>query len=225
MKQQPPAPVLRKKWLSFAAEVWNDHDFWIKVLAVKGGAGAVVVLGVMAIAQLVALPFLVAALGIAFCGGLVAMGLYGVFLGGLTMWDRLVEIYHKVFLGKPPRKRSTRRRPLLSRFADSPRRRAFLSMPLVKKFLKSHAWRATQRITRKQEDLFLAGLAMKGSIISTIIGISLIVTQILVLPVIAVGSLLSFTTIFAVSTIASGVYGIYLSIHGLIRAIRAKSQD
>jgi len=208
--KQLPTPVssstLRQKWLNFARGIWDDHDFWIKALAVKGGAGAIVIAGVMAIGHLVALPFLAAAVGIALCVGLIAVGLYGIFLGILTIWDKLVELYYRAFLQKSRRKKSTHRKLLSQRLAENPRIQALLAKPFPQKFLKSRAWKATRHITKKQEDIFLASLAMKGSIISTIVGASLIMTKILVLPVMAVGSVLTFTTLLAVSTIASGVY-------------------
>lgn len=228
MKKQPTSAspgALRQKWLNFAREIWDDHDFWIKALAVKGGAGAIVIAAVVAIGHLVALPFLVAAVGIAFCVGLIAVGLYGIFLGALTIWDKLVEIYYAAVLRKPRHKKSARKKLLSQRLAESPRIKALLAKPLPQKFLKSRAWKAARRITKKQEDIFLASLAMKGSILSTLIGASLIVTQILVLPVIAVGSVLTFTTLLAVSTVASGVYGIYLSARYLIDAIRPKKRQ
>lgn len=227
MEKQPPLDpldTLSQKWLNFAREIWNDHDFWIKALAVKGGAGAIVIAGIMAIAHLVALPFLVAAVGIALCVGVVAVGLYSVFLSALTIWNKLVEVYYRTFLNKSFKRENTPRKLLSRRLAESPFMKALLEKALVQKLLKSSAWEATRRITKRQEDIFLAGLAMKGSIVSTIVGVSLIVTQILVLPVIAVGSLLTFTTLLAVSTIASGAYGIYLSTRGLIDAIRSKNK-
>jgi hypothetical protein len=227
MKRKPTisSSELRQKWLSFAREIWNDHDFWIKALAIKGGAGAVIIAGIMAIAHLVALPFLVAAFGIALCVGLIAVGLYGVFVGTLTMGDKLAEIYYKVFSQEPPHKKPPRRKLLSQRLAESRHVRALMAHPLLKKIQQSHAWKATQRITKKQQDIFLAGLAMKGSVISVIGGVSLIVTQIFVLPVIAVGSLLTFTTILAVSTVASGLYGIYLSTRGLMHILRKGKVD
>jgi hypothetical protein len=227
MKQQPiPASprTLKQKWLNFGRGIWDDHDFWIKALAVKGGAGAIVIAGVMAIGHLVALPFLVAAVGIAFCIGLIGVGLYGIFLGTVTLWDKLVELYYSAFLHKSRRKKSARKKLLYRRLAESPRIKALLAKPLIQKFLHSRAWKATRRITKKQEDIFLASLAMKGAIVSTVVGASLITTQLLVLPVIAVGSVLTFTTLLAVSTIASGVYGIYLSAGYLISIFRPKGK-
>ena len=227
MKRQPTisSSELRQKWLSFAREIWNDHDFWIKALAIKGGAGAVVIAGIMAIAHLVALPFLVAAFGIALCVGLIAVGLYGVFVGTLTMGDKLADIYYKVFSQEPPHKSEPSRKLLSQQLAESRHIRALMRNPLLKKIQQSRAWKITQRITKKQQDIFLAGLAMKGSVISVIGGVSLIVTQIFVLPVIAVGSLLTFTTILAVSTVASGLYGIYLSTQGLMHLLRRGKED
>ena len=227
MKKQPTSAspgALRQKWLNFAREIWDDHDFWIKALAVKGGAGAIVIAAVLAIGHLVALPFLIASVGIAFCVGLIAVGLYGIFLGALTIWDKLVEIYYSAVLRKPRRRKPARKKLLSQRLAENPRIRELLAKPFLQKFLKSRAWKATRRITKKQEDIFLGSLAMKGAILSTIVGASLIMTQILVLPVIAIGSLLTFTTLLAVSTIASGVYGIYLSAGYLIDAVRPKKR-
>ncbi|MEZ0223147.1 MAG: hypothetical protein ACAH83_01220 [Alphaproteobacteria bacterium] len=217
-KQQTSASptALRQKWLNFARGIWDDHDFWIKALAVKGGAGTIVIAAVMAIGHLVALPFLVAAVGIAFCVGLIGVGLYGIFLGTLTIWDKLVEIYYRAFLHRSRKRKAVRRKLLSQRIAESKRIKTLLATPLLQKFLKSRAWKSARRITKKQEDIFLASLAMKGAILSTVVGTSLIMTQILVLPVIAIGSVLTFTTLLAVSTLASGVYGIYLSARYLI---------
>jgi hypothetical protein len=228
MEQQAPTleipASIWQKSKNFAKEIWNDHDFWVKALAIKGGAGAVVIAGVVAISHLIALPFLLAAGGIALCGGLIALGLYGAFLGAATIWDKLRSVYYKTFSDKPPEEKMTPDKSFHQKMAESPRLKALQENPFMKKFLNSRVWQATQRITKKQEDIFLAGLAMKGSIFSTVIGISMIATQVVVLPVIAVGSLLTFTTVAAVGAVMGGSYGIYLATRNIIDTLRSKKK-
>jgi len=49
----------------FAGELMREHEFWVRALAVKGGASAIVIAGVMALSYVIAAPFMLAAMGIA----------------------------------------------------------------------------------------------------------------------------------------------------------------
>ena len=219
-----PAKNLPQRLSAFSRELWNDQDFWIHALAVKGGASAVVVTGIVGISYVVALPFFVAALGIALCGGLIGLGLYGFFLGAAKAWSILKVIYYRTISATPQPKKTKAAKPLHQRLADSASVQKWLHRPVVRKLLKSRAWKVANTLTQRQQELFLSGLAGTGSIFWSVISALTLITNIIVLPVVALGSLLTFGTVLAAGSLLSGVYGIYLSLQGLLRSLRGKKQ-
>jgi len=217
----PPINIWQRSW-SFSRELWNDHEFWIRALAIKGGASAVVVAGVSGISYVVALPFFVATLGIAVCGGLIGLGLYGVFLGATSAWDKLQAVYYNTIFAGRPREKPAAVKPLHRQLAENPRVQEWIKRDFMQKFLGSRAWKVTRVVTQKQQNLFLTGLAGTGSVFWGVISAITLVTQIVVLPVAALGSVLTFGTALAVGGLLSGIYGVYLSIDSLLRSIRKK---
>lgn len=219
------AILSKSLWLrswSFSRELWNDHEFWIRALAVKGGASAIVVAGVVGISYVVALPFFVAALGIALCGGLISLGLYGVLLGTTSAWEKLRDAYYKTFFGIPPKEKAAPAKPLHQQLVEHPRFQKWKQSKAMQKILGSRAWKFTTAVTQKQQDLFLTGLAGTGSIFWGVFSAVTLITQIVVLPVVAIGSLLTFGTVLAVGGLLSGAYGVYLSIDSLLRSLGIK---
>lgn len=210
-----------RRFRNFSREIWDDHDFWIRTLAVKGGASAVVVACMVAVSHIVALPFFLAAAGIAACVGVVAIGLYGIFLGGTTAWNKLKGIYSKTFSGNTQKPRTQPKKFLYQKLLENSRIKRLTEKPLVQKFINSRAWRMTESIARKQQDMFLTGLAGGGSVFLGTLSALTLVTQIALLPVIAVGGLVTLTTVIATGGVLSGAYGIYLSGQKLLQSFRA----
>lgn len=203
----------------FSSELWNDHDFWIRALAIKGGASAVIIAGVVGISYVVAMPFLLATTVVAACLGLVGLGIYGICLGTVTSWEKLKSIYSKTVSTKPPKPVDLVRKPFYQKLLESKFVKRLTEHPLAQKFLNSHTWKYTRTIAKKQQDFFLTGLAGGGSIFFGTLGVIALVTQVAVLPVVAVGSILTFGTVAAVGGVISGVYGLYLSIEKFAHSI------
>lgn len=202
---------------SFARELWHDQDLWIRAIAAKGGAGIILATGVIGITHVVALPFFLAAAGLALCGGFIGVGLFGMAYGAKTVWDKLKELYCKTILGREPEKKADAP-PLHERsFAQK-----IMRHPWARKLADSRAWKTTQALTQKQQDLLLAGFAGTGSLLWGTISAVTLVTQLLILPVVAIGGLLTVGTAVAVGGLASSVYGVFLAGRSVAKTIRLK---
>lgn len=200
---------------NFGRELWKEHEFWVNTLAVKGGASAVIVAGAVGVSFVIGLPFIAAAAGIAACGGLIGVGVWGIGAGTRRAYRQLRDVYAKA-RGKPLPERPVKlpRKPLVERLKERPGFKKFLETAPVQKFLSSPAWKLTKKMI-PQRDTVLGGLAVGGSVLSLAIGATALVTQIIVLPVVAVGSLLTFATVAAASYTVSGVSGLFFSVVGL----------
>lgn len=207
----------------FAKELMHEHEFWVHALAVKGGASAALVAGVLAVSYLVAAPFMIAAAGIAAAGAVIGLGVYGMVAGSVRSWYRLRKIYAKA-TGKPlPQKPEKTGPNWVERQCARPGVKKVLETPVVKGFLNSRAWKMTKKFTLGQQDNVLGGLAVGGAALSLALGAVALATQILVLPVIALGGLLTVAAVTATSYVISGVSGLYFGIVG-IKHMRAKKR-
>lgn len=216
-----PVKGAGKRIGAFLKAVWNDHDFWVRAIAFKCSASTVIAMGIALVTTTIALPFFASTAFIAIGSTIGAFCLYGIIAGGASAWLRLKNLYHKHVKGDFSYAAATKI-SLAQRITDSPRTQRFLQRPLVKKFLNSHAWKTTRSITRKQQDMLLTGIAGSGSLAWSIASAAIIVSQIALLPVVAVGGLLTITTAVAVGGLVSGVYGIYISCDKLIKKYRHK---
>lgn len=208
---------------SFAKELMHEHEFWVHALAVKGGASAIVIASVLTVSYVVAAPFMLAAAGIAACGAVVGIGAYGIVAGGARSWYRLRKIYSNV-TGKPlPPKPESKGPNWWQRQCEKPAVRKVLETPVVKGFLNSRAWKMTKRLTAGQQDNVLGGIAVGGAAISLVLGAAALATQILVLPVVALGGLITVAAVTATSYLVSGISGLYFGITG-IRHMREKKR-
>lgn len=200
---------------NFAKELFADHGFWVEALAVKGGASAILAAGIVTASYLIAMPFLAAATGIAACMGLVALGVYGIGAGSVKAWESLKDVYARA-TGKAPKERVyVERKDLLQRLHDSKAVKKILHHPLSRKFFESRAWQLTEKFSQKREDSILGGIAVGGAALTLTLGAIALTSQLLVLPVVAAGTLLTFATVTAATSIASGCSGLYFSITGL----------
>lgn len=207
---------------NLAAEFWNDHDFWIHTLAVKGGASAIAIAGGVAVSHVVALPFLLAAGGIALCGAVIALGVYGVVAGASEAWSKLREIYARARGEEPPLAPAEDRVTFAQKMKEKPLVRAFLQNKTVQKILASQAWKTSRKFAQKEQDMILGGFAVGGSFVNMAIGITMLVTQIAVLPVIAVGSLFTIASAGAIGAIAAGGVALFISVRSLFERTRAR---
>ncbi len=202
---------------AFTKELFNDHTFWVKALAVKGGASAIIVTGLVGISAVISMPLLVAATGITLSVGLIGVGLYGMAAGGVKAWEGLQDVYART-MGRAPKEHVYKERDdLLKRLGETRLFQRIKHHTIAKKIAHSHAWRTTMKFTRNREDTVLGGIAVGGAALSLVVGA-------VALPFVAVGSLLTVATVFTVSSVISGMTGLYFSITGLREESKLKRE-
>ena len=210
---KPQTPVQLVK--GFARELWDDHHFWVNTIAMKSGAGAVILAGVFGVGYVVSLPLVVAATGLLACTGLVGFGIFGMVAGANEAWRKIKDTYYKVTGKEAPPLNPSRKKKVFDRWRQNKTVQKILAHPWAQKMRKTRVWRMATRFRQKEEAL-LGGLAMGGSVVYAAIGGWLLFTQMLALPVIAVGGLLTVATVTAATYLASGISGIYFSAQALI---------
>ncbi|HYD18396.1 MAG TPA: hypothetical protein VEF76_07950 [Patescibacteria group bacterium] len=204
----------RVTW-NFTKELFNDHTFWVKALAVKGGASAILVTGLVGISAMMSMPLLVAATGITLSVGLIGLSLYGMAAGGIKAWEGLQDVYARTTGQAPKEHVYKERKDMFQRLAETKFIQSLTHHKWAKNLAKTHAWRTTAKFTRNREDSVLGGIAVGGAALSLVVGA-------MALPFVAVGSLLTVATVFAVSSTVSGITGLYFSITGLREERRMK---
>lgn len=201
-------------WL-FTKELFNDHAFWVDALAVKGGASAIVITGLVGISAVMTMPFLLAATGITLCVGLIGVGLFGMAAGGAKAWEGLCDIYARA-MGRAPKEHVYKeKKDILQRLASTKMMKKLADTRLAKKIAGSRVWKTTQKFMRKGEDSVLGSIAVGGAALSLVVGA-------LALPFVAAGALITAATVMTASTIISGLTGLYFSITGLREKSRMK---
>jgi hypothetical protein len=212
---------LRTTW-NFAKEAWDEHDLWIEALAVKGGASAIIIAGVVALTSVVALPFFAAAGVIAGCGALLGIGIYSCAAAGAKAWETATNVWARVRGREPVIKPKKERKDIIERLAEMKWVKKLSQSPLAQKVYATRAWKVTQKFTKRREDAILTGMAVGGAVVTLALGATVLATQVLVLPVVAVGSLLTWATAEVAVCFASGIYGMYLSGESILKKHREK---
>ncbi len=201
--------------LRFGGELMREHEFWVHALAVKGGASAIVIAGVVALSYVIAAPFVLAATGIVACGALIGLGVYGIAAGSTRGWMRLRKIYSNVTGTPMPEKHDGHKTGWLTRQLERPAAQRIIKTRPVQAFLNSRAWKLTQKYTAGQQDNVLGGIAVGGAAVTLVLGAVALATQMLVLPVIALGGLVTVAAVTAVTYLVSGISGLYFGITGI----------
>lgn len=214
---------LHTTW-TFAKEAWDEHDLWVEALAVKGGASAIVIAAVVGISAIVAMPFFAAAGVIAGCGALCGIGIYGCAAAGAKAWESVTDVYARVMGREPKIKPHKERKDILERLGQLKWVKKALNHPLAQKVRESRAWKVTQKFTKRREDSILHGMAVGGALVTLALGATVLATQVLVLPVVAVGGLLTWATAEVAVCFASGIYGMYLSGQSILKKHREKKE-
>jgi hypothetical protein len=208
----------------FAKEAWDEHNLWVEAMAVKGGASAIIIGIAVAVSAVAALPFVAAAGVIAACGALVGIGILGCAAGGTKAWDSIRGVYARV-MGRTPKERP-KKEPmnLVQRLENVGFVKKAMAHPVGQKVLNSRAWKLTQKITKSKEDSFVHSLAVGGALVTLAVGAVVLATQVLVLPVVAVGTLATWAVAEVAVCFTSGVYGLYLSGQSIMKKRREKKE-
>jgi hypothetical protein len=212
----------RFSW-AFAKEIFGEHEFWLNTLAVRGGAGAIVAGGAVVVGMTVGLPLALTAAAIAGLGIIASVGIYCIAAGGLQAAQGVRRAYHRA-CGKPEKEQPpVAVKTLQQRLAERPLVKKWLESKTGKKITQSRAWAMAKKVT--QEENIVGGMAIGGSVLALAVGIPLLATQIMVLPVIAAGTLLTAGMVIAVSSVSSGLTGLYFSITGLRHQMHRKRAE
>lgn len=201
----------------FTKELFKDHAFWVDALAVKGGASAIGVVGVLLVSSVLTMPFLLAATGITLGVGLVGVGIFGMAAGGMKAWEGLQDIYARA-MGRAPKEHVYKeKKDILQRLANTKFVKKIENTRWAKAIAKSRVWQTTQKFMRKGEDSVLGTIAVGGAAMSLVAGA-------LALPFVLAGTLITFATVMTASTIISGLTGLYFSITGIREKSRMKRE-
>ncbi len=201
----------------FTKELFNDHTFWVKALAVKGGASAILVTGIMGISAMVTMPLLVAATGITLSVGLIGVSLYGMAAGGMKAWEGVQDVYARATGRAPKEHVYVEKEDMFQRLAKTDFVQRMTAHKWAKALTKTHAWKTTSKFMRNREDSVLGGIAVGGAALSLVVGA-------VALPFVAAGTLFTVATVFTVSSVISGISGLYFSITGLREESRMKRE-
>jgi hypothetical protein len=207
----------RRAWntmAEFSEELRADPAFWPHVMAMRGGAIMTAFVTVGLIAYAMTLPFALAATVVAASAVLVGAVGIGLAHTGRFAWSHIRRAFHAVKHGDdvpmPPRKKP---------------RPAWMRKIAGHKFVRavggSAAWREAGEFIQTQKKWMLGGTALGGSALTAGMGVWMLTAQILVLPVVVVGSAVSVAALWSVGSIVTGCVGLYFGTTSLLRWHRA----
>lgn len=209
---------------TFTNELSRDYTFWLHFMAVRGGASVVVGASIFAVTYALTLPIALAATIIA--GVTLAAGTATVALvaGGRFVVGRIRQAYDVLNHGAPAVSTASPHPP------RSPRGiykgLEWLSQTkAVQAVGRSRQWQMADHFVRRQKQWMLGGAAYGGAAMSAGVGGWYLATQIAVLPLIAVGSAISFATVAALGGVISGGVGIYFATKSLLRWSREEKKE
>jgi hypothetical protein len=228
--EKKPSTVWRRT-VDFSKDLWNDHQFWVHALGMKGGIGAIVMSGVVTTTALFTLPFTLAAGVVALCIGAAGVGAFGIIASAQHVGDKIKQAYlnsapeslKDAFTSeaKPDENNPaelTRGDKIKEFFMEDFRSDPFFIF-MQEKFLpktkETQAWKVTQNILDKQKDYIISTLGMGGAIAS-LYGAVALATGAIVFPIIAIGNSVALTTLVVLGGVASGAYGIYITAENLL---------
>lgn len=185
------------------------------------------------------LPLLLTPLGGLACCALAGAGLYGITYGLRGLWNSAENALDKTFHSFNPLKkirlrtrgmvqafsqkpfmqklRASRKR-LAEKIAQNPRFIKMARKPLAQKFLNSRLANCRRGLTPAQRDVFLAGIAIQGSL-ATLAFCGFVFAHVAAAPI-TVGTLLSGTMLFASYQAITSPFGIYCYAKTLKRIAR-----
>ncbi len=230
------------KAMNFAKVVYNDDNLLREYMALKGSLG-LVALGIYMVASIAAMPFLLAAGAIGATVACVALGGYGIYSSSTKVvnsakkvWNKFTQMVYehikkennlsdedaeKHNVLKPEKveiKLSSTDDVIRNKISSNKVWRKTADSKLFKKAKSSSlgrktklAWEYTKAIF--DNNLLLNNLAVTGSVMTVVFGTVFLLSQIAVLPIVMVATLL----VTSGANIASGVYAMYSSTKETVR--------
>lgn len=213
---------------AFTDELSRDYTFWLHMMAVRGGLSVVVTTAALGVAYAATLPFALAATVIA--GLVVAGGAATIMMaaGARYLVARVRGAYDALVNGAPPVQPKSPPPPASLRGIYRGLEKIGRSK-IVQKIGASREWRIADQFVRRRKPWLLGAGAYGGATASMGVGLWVLAGQILVLPVVAIGSAITFVTLAAASGVVSGMVGFYFATKAFLRWRReekaAKSAD
>ena len=244
MVESPPARKFLNSHISnFIKNIMSDNSFWTRLTGARKG-GILIAQAVTGLLVLLSAPLYIQPLGIAACCALMGAGLYGVRYGLVRAWDSLEKICARTFYTFNPmrtvrvraqnvakkisenplmQKIHNRTEKLTDKVAQNPRFIKFAEKPLVQKILNSRIMVLSKRgLTQKQQDVFLAGLTVQGSLAAiTLCAVELTVHAAAV-AAFAGGGFLALGAVAAVYVVGTNALNIFRSAIVLKKSYRAR---
>ena len=227
--------------LRFAKNLVQDRPFWTQVGGVSNG-GTLIAQGVAGMFFILSLPFILQPLGGVVCCALVGAGLYGIRYGLARAWMTLENVCSKSFRTFNPLKAlrgraqsfarnisgsapmqglRSRMGKVTGKLAQSPRLKRMAQRPLVQKFLNSRILRSRHGLTPEQQNVFLAGLTIEGSLAMIAVSAAGVASHIAVATSLPLSGALAIGAV-AAYWIGSCVFDIYCSARCLSQSYRDK---
>ncbi len=213
---------------TFMNELSRDHTFWLHMMAVRSGAAMTVLSCAGAIAYAMTLPFSLAATvitGAALLGGAATVA---IIAGTRTILGRMRAAYDSMVKGEtanpsvpPPPVPAASDRPFY-RFVNK-----IGESKIVKAAGETQIWKVSARFINEQKRWMLGGTALSGAALTTGMSAWVLAAQVAVVPVVAVGSAISFVALWAAVGVISGCMGLYFGTKSLLRwgrVIRAEKE-
>lgn len=199
---------------TFMNELSRDHTFWLHMMAVRSGAAMTVLTVASVCAYAMTLPFMLAAIvitGVAVVAGIATVGMIA---GTQLVIGRMRAAYGAVKKGGTSQ---------ASPISAAPNRvfsgavNKVAAWRVVKAIGKTHIWQVTERFIHDQKKWMLGGTALSGAALTTGMSAWVLAAQLAVLPVVAIGSALSFVALWAVAGVISGAAGLYFGTTSLVQ--------
>lgn len=203
---------------TFMNELSRDHTFWLHMMAVRSGAAMTALTVAGACAYAMTLPFMLAATVITGAAVLAGVATVGIVAGTRFILGRMRAAYDSMKNGETanpsvpaPPVPAASARPFYNTLDK------IAKMKAVKAVGQTRIWQVTERFIREQKKWMLGGTALSGAALTTGMSAWVLAAQIAVLPVVAIGSAVSFVALWAVAGVISGCAGLYFGTKSLIR--------
>lgn len=203
---------------TFMNELSRDHTFWLHMMAVRSGAAMTVLTVAGACAYAMTLPFTLAASVIVGVAVLAGAATVGIVAGTRFILGRMRAAYDSMKNGETANPSVPA--PPVPAASDRPFYRTLKTIGEWKGFQavgRTRIWATTERFIREQKKWMLGGTALSGAALTTGMSAWVLAAQLAVLPVVAIGSAVSFVALWAVAGVVSGCAGLYFGSKSLIR--------
>lgn len=204
---------------TFADELGKDPKLLLHIMALKGGASAIVLTAAFGIGYALTLPVALAATAVVGMTAVVALGIYGVVAGYDYSAGRVRDIIDRL-RGMAPEKiaaRAEARRNLPQKVKTWPLVEKIAGMKISRKIAQSRSWAITKRFVGRQQKWMIGSMALGGVAMSTVMAAWVLTAQLVVLPVVALGQLVTVTTVWALSGIVGGALGIKVALKNIAK--------